>query len=649
MKADMPRLANVLILDSDNRGRETLVYGFEGEGVKAAAAAVTAEVPGLILSTHPQVLILTLRENNPDLVEFVKLLAESADTGAIPRLVLAHAEGFPPELRGTSSFIALPAFVRDVITAAKLLVGGSARPGEDGQSELAGALSEYGLYFILRTMVGLGRSGFVQVERGSRKGELRFSEGDLVSAQVGSLQGHAALHQLLLWEEAALEIKFRPVVRLGQSLPSGEGLLEDCERFLRDFAHATKNIGHAQSLFVQDAERVARLLDSIPAEVVPVMRLFDGQRSLGDVLEDSPFRVFDTLRTITRLLDMGIIRRKAIERPTTGFQHLRRTRGEEWSDRDRRPARPPIRPTLRLPPPTPTRSRRRASSGSVFLPAGGLPAGAPASIQPPGASSAPARRPRTRRSIHRWRWSRRPRARSSAATMAVHGELRVPSRSHVRTAAVPDVPKVVIDFGAVEEPAPPDPSPRTASGRTVSGVRSAEFDVPPRQPAEAPAVPPVEGPSIMVDPHLQEEMDAIEQQPPLRLLPRRLLQRQRARPRPDRPLDRRPWSRLFDPTTPAAPPLSSIVPISAIPTIPVAPVTAPAGPTAPPRPAPDDPLKPRRASSEFDAVESDFFAREDDIYTTESTEQAADADQGSEADHDGEAAPGGKNGDCRPR
>ena len=70
---------------------------------------------------------------------------------------------------------------------------------------------------------------------------------------------------------------------------------------------------------MQDAEKIASLVDAIAAEVLPVMKLFDGQRNLGDVLEDSPFRVFDTLKIVSRLVEMGIIRRKAIEKPSTGL------------------------------------------------------------------------------------------------------------------------------------------------------------------------------------------------------------------------------------------------------------------------------------------------------------------------------------------
>ena len=595
MKAAMPRLTSVLIYDNDLRGRETLVYGFEGDGIKVTSASETDDLPAVIRAQKPQVLILTMRGDGPH--PAVARLTDSEEGRDLPRLVLASSRAAVGAADGAGAsgakgFLLLPAFVRDVITAAKLLVGGVGDDKADAQSELQGALSEYGLYFIVRTMVGLGRSGIVAVERSGRKGEIRFSEGDVVSTQVGPLQGHAALHQLLLWEEASLEIKFRPVVRLGQSLPGGEDLLQDCERFLRDFAHATKNIGHAQSLFVQDAERVARLLESIPPEVVPVMRLFDGQRSLGDVLEDSPFRVFDTLRTITRLLDMGIIRRKAIERPTTGFPgNLRRPR-DEWVRPSEAAVRatPAVPPTPPVQPPAPlasaageaekvglfTRKRPpRKRTGEVLVPTADQAAPRPSAPDAPLQASASIEvvaPPRT------------------GLTSSVHGELRVPSR-HLPAATVSDVPKVVIDFGAVE--ATDGLSTRAAELNTSSHGSEGLA-----RPAPAP--------SIMIDPRLVAEMDALEQteEPAL------------PTPAPAVP----PSSRPPGPTVNAAvvsfvhpspgagaPPVSSSAP-----TIPVV--------------APIIPVSARRASSEFDAVEKDFFDRELESEQGEPARAASDTD-----------------------
>ena len=329
----MPRLSHAILYDADDKGREALAYGFEVDGINITATGRVDEVDAALASSATDVVVLVVRPEDQGAIPLVQRLAQDQKYAQLPRLVLASEPTLPTSLTGlggAAAFLSLPAFVRDVVTAVKLLAGGAARIRPKGEADageaanldsatLEGALSDYGLFFVLRTMVALGLSGVVEVDRANRKGELRFHEGEVVSAQVGKLEGQPALHQLLLWEEADLVIRFRPTVRRGQTFPKGDELLEECARFLRDFEHATRSIGHAQSLFVQDAEKLAGLQDAVPAELIPVMRLFDGHRNLGDVLEDSPFRVFDTLHTVARLIELRTIRRKAIEKPSTGL------------------------------------------------------------------------------------------------------------------------------------------------------------------------------------------------------------------------------------------------------------------------------------------------------------------------------------------
>ena len=44
-----------------------------------------------------------------------------------------------------------------------------------------------------------------------------------------------------------------------------------------------------------------------PNQMVPLLRLFDGKHGLSDVVEESPFRIFDTIRMIRRLVEGGVL------------------------------------------------------------------------------------------------------------------------------------------------------------------------------------------------------------------------------------------------------------------------------------------------------------------------------------------------------
>ena len=115
---------------------------------------------------------------------------------------------------------------------------------------------------------------------------------------------------MMLWEDAVLRFRFKNVVRRGSmslSTKSGD-LLEECERFLRDFAHEARELGSARTRYAANlAGSIGLSFPTMPGEVVPLLKLFDGHRDLAQILDESPFRIFDTLKVIQRFVSDGAI------------------------------------------------------------------------------------------------------------------------------------------------------------------------------------------------------------------------------------------------------------------------------------------------------------------------------------------------------
>lgn len=297
----MARLSHVLVIDSDPQGRQVMAFGFEREGVRATTAATPDEALANLQNDRPDVVVVTVRQG-PDASRFI---LEGLSTGSMLPVVALGTEDHRRATIGQPNvdFITVPAYLRDVITATRM----RAAARKDGKDPVVqGALSEYGLFFLLRTILASKQSAIVQIERANRKGELKICKGELRTAQIGSTTGAPALNQLLLWEEAALDIRFKAVTARSQFNSKGPALMEDVERFLRDFAHSARALGSAQTVY----EVASSSNTDLAPEVAPVLRLFDGQRTISDVLDESPFRVFDTLRIISRFADTEVIRKK---------------------------------------------------------------------------------------------------------------------------------------------------------------------------------------------------------------------------------------------------------------------------------------------------------------------------------------------------
>jgi ActR/RegA family two-component response regulator len=297
----MARLSHVLVIDSDPQGLQAMSFGFEREGIRVTTAVSTDDALLCIQANRPDAVVVTLRQG----ADPSRFILEELSAGSMLPVVAVGTEDHRRAVVGQANvdFLTVPAYLRDVITATRMRAA-SRKDGKD--PVVQGALSEYGLFFLLRTILASKQSTIIQIERANRKGELKICKGELRTAQIGTITGAPALNQMLLWEEAALEVRFKAVTARSQFNNKASVLMEEVERFLRDFAHSARALGSAQTVYEVSATNPVE----VASEVAPVLRLFDGQRSISDVLDESPFRVFDTLRIISRFSETETIKKK---------------------------------------------------------------------------------------------------------------------------------------------------------------------------------------------------------------------------------------------------------------------------------------------------------------------------------------------------
>ncbi|MBA3452974.1 MAG: DUF4388 domain-containing protein, partial [Deltaproteobacteria bacterium] len=299
----MPGLSKVIVLDPDARAGRQVQLGFEREGVPSTIAAIPAETGRLDLPTQDAGLVV-VGGTDERALELLRRTRKHLDESKLDAPIVFAGRGIlrgDAEAAGADEVMLLPAFLRDVVTVGRLLRGQPAAK----RDHIVGSLGETtGVYTLVRALSALGRSAVLTLMRGLRRGEIRFFHGEVTSAQVGLIHGQAALHQLLLWTEARFEFHHEDIVRRQQIPLSHDELFADAERFLEGVRDSSGTLSPSMVL-EQDLPRIHTLGKQIPTEVHGVLRMFDGHRVLADVLEDSPYRVFETLRVAQRACDVG--------------------------------------------------------------------------------------------------------------------------------------------------------------------------------------------------------------------------------------------------------------------------------------------------------------------------------------------------------
>lgn len=318
----MSALTHLTLLHTNEKAAAALRFGFEREGT-VVATVQDAESLQKSIDEGSQ-LIITGGKSKEDAEKKLALI-EGVLAGATSRVrVLYFGNSISREDAlgsGAHEFLTPPAFIRDVVTLSKLM----ATPMERRTQSISGELSEhFGLFYLVRALGMVNYTGVLTLLRGLRRGELRFYKGEVTSGQMGSLHGLAALHQSLLWTHARFDLRDEQTVHRRQIPLERAELLRDCERFLREIRSVAGGLSPS-AVLERDKDKDR---NALPSQVDEVLQLFDGTCSVADVIEDSPYRVFETLRIACRLAEQGFVHRANKAAP----KHLMHTALaiEEW-------------------------------------------------------------------------------------------------------------------------------------------------------------------------------------------------------------------------------------------------------------------------------------------------------------------------------
>jgi len=311
----MSSISKVVVVQHDPRASSAVRLGFEREG----ATVVTAEDAGAI--DDDTALVVAGAEG----AEPARALLRTLATKDAP--ILWVGNGVVREeawAAGADEVLPQPAFLRDVVTIGKLLAGRK----RGHRSTFNGDLGDYfGVIYMVRALAATGRSGVLTLVRGLRRGEIRLFEGEVTSAHMGGMHGQAGFHQLLLWTEARFEWRHERVVRRQQIPMPHDEVIGQAERFLDEIRVVSGGLSPA-AVYAQSATKIQAMARKLPTEVHGVLRLFDGNRTLADVLEDSSFRVFETLRVALRAVESGLLEQVEVSKPKAAMRAVLAV--EEW-------------------------------------------------------------------------------------------------------------------------------------------------------------------------------------------------------------------------------------------------------------------------------------------------------------------------------
>ncbi|MBN1203806.1 MAG: response regulator transcription factor [Myxococcaceae bacterium] len=305
-RARRAKRLRVLLVEPDPRaqaelGRALAEAGFEVMGV---ASAEDAQAELAAATSVPNLIISETELEGLDGFTFCDQLRAELRTAQVPVFLLAsRKETFHHALAssvGADDYLSKPVLAQDVVALARLKAG-----RRSSEVEFEAHSARLPLMHIARALLTGARSGRVVLK--DCDGLFAFRNGHVVDARFQGEHGVLAFRRLLSFGSGVYGVSFGPELHRGSLLMDlaflREQVLPSLERFER-----LREVGVPQAArLTVDFQRLAERLPELPDEVIGLVRLFDGRRTVRSVLLDCRLTEVVAFEAITQLFVMGVL------------------------------------------------------------------------------------------------------------------------------------------------------------------------------------------------------------------------------------------------------------------------------------------------------------------------------------------------------
>lgn len=308
----------LLLVDADPRSVRVLEVSLRKAGYSVTTAADGLDALAKIESLTPDLVLSDTRLPKLDGYTLVRKLKERVEWASIPVVFLTSQKSIEDKIRGlelgVEDYLTKPIFVRELIARVNLLLArrtqeniAANRTTMSGRTRFAGSTQDMAVVDLLQTFEVSRKSGVVHLRSGSHEGHIYFRDGKIVDAELGRLRGEEAIYRALIWNEATFEVEFKAVANEDLIGGSTQAILMEGMRRVDEWGRLCEQLPPLATVFEIDHAQLLERLNEIPDELNGILRLFDGKRTLSDVVDDSPFEDLSTLSTVTKLYFEGLL------------------------------------------------------------------------------------------------------------------------------------------------------------------------------------------------------------------------------------------------------------------------------------------------------------------------------------------------------
>jgi len=313
---------SLLLVDGDPRSLRVLEVSLKKSGFNVTTAVNGADALEKIGLALPDLILSETKLDGVDGFDLCQRLKANPAWQTIPFVFLTAQTEIEYKIRGLElgcdDYLTKPIYIKEIVTRVRILLQKQQRTRieqkREGRTRFAGRLSDMAVVDLIQTIELSRKSGVIQFHgEAPAAGEpapmaaIYFRDGKVIDAELGALQGEDAVYRLLTWNDGEFEVAFRTVRRREVIEMTTQALLMEGMRRLDEWGRLLEQLPNLQARFEVDVKELVARIGDIPDEHNAILKLFDGRRTLMDVIDASGFGDLETLEVIAKLYFEGLL------------------------------------------------------------------------------------------------------------------------------------------------------------------------------------------------------------------------------------------------------------------------------------------------------------------------------------------------------
>jgi CheY-like chemotaxis protein len=306
---------NLLLVDGDPRNLRVLEVSLRKAGYLVTTAVNGQDALEKLETTKPDLIISDTQLPEIDGFALCAKLKQEARWASIPFMFLTNQRSIEDKIRGlelgVEEYLTKPIFVKEIVIRIKMLLQKRQRESlakRDIRTTFSGSLADMAVVDLIQTLELGRKSGIIHfTSEQSRHGAIYFRNGQIIDAELGRLQGEAAVYRLLGWSDGSFEVEFKTIRRNDVIQRSNQALLMEGMRRVDEWGRLLEQLPPLDAVFEVDYAELGERLGEIPDEVNGILRLFDSRRTLLQVVDESDFGDLEALEVISKLFFEGLV------------------------------------------------------------------------------------------------------------------------------------------------------------------------------------------------------------------------------------------------------------------------------------------------------------------------------------------------------